>query len=131
MIDLCADDPDSTLGDHLLRMPKERLIAIGIKSGYVYEGSAGGFFEAERSIKAKHLAENRRLCGKHLGKLCRAAAKGSDIKALKEKVLSHLDYAENYVNLRDRHLVRAYTRGANDEIVTMIVEGEEAGADPA
>ena len=133
MIDLELNDPGDTLGDVLDRMPESGQVSIGIHGGYVYDGSVGGFSDAEKEIDAHHLYANRELYKKDLLGYGRAAAAGdtSEMERFKSRLEQRLGYAESYVRVRERHIIRAYARGYNDEILTMILEGDErSNSDP-
>lgn len=127
MIDLELNDPDDTLGDVLARMPGDCQISIGIHGGYVYEGSVKGFPAAEEEIDGHHLLMNLKMFRKDLQEYRKAVLKGDagEMETYRERMEKRLEYAGQYVNVRDRHIISAYARGLDDSILTMVLEGEE------
>lgn len=133
MIDLELNDPDDTLGDILARMPGNCQISIGIHGGYVYDGSVGGFRGAEEEIDTHHIYVNRELFRKDLAgyKAAVLNSNADEMEKYRVRMEKRLEYAGQYVRVRERHIVKAYARGMNDEILTLILEGEErSNSDP-
>ena len=131
MLILIPKNEGDRLGDFLRRLPGEKRIRIGCRAGYIYEGTAGSYWQDRGRIIRELLTHNRRGFQRAIQSYVRECKKKSkqDVQRRKYALLMEkYDYIVDFTPLDYRKVAEAYPLPTDPDILVFIIEGEEYSA---
>lgn len=125
-------DADDRLGDFLKRLPEDKKIRIGCRAGYIFEGTAGGYWKNRKRIIRNLMEHNKDAFQRAVQGYVRENKKpDAEQKVLRNKfrvLMDRYDYVVNFTPLDYRKVIEAYPLPTDPSVLVFRIEGEEYSA---